>query len=71
MKITMLASLLAPASAFVAPTYQSAFRHATRAFSRSIDLMANPKGRTGCVFRRIIIINYRISHTFQLSLMDS
>mmetsp|Transcript_13183 Transcript_13183/g.27706 ORF Transcript_13183/g.27706 Transcript_13183/m.27706 type:complete len:205 (+) Transcript_13183:70-684(+) len=43
MKITMLASLLAPASAFVAPASRSAFRHATRAFSRSIDLMANPK----------------------------
>mmetsp|Transcript_30061 Transcript_30061/g.63788 ORF Transcript_30061/g.63788 Transcript_30061/m.63788 type:complete len:206 (+) Transcript_30061:67-684(+) len=44
MKITMLASLLAPATAFVAPgTRSAAKRYATRAFSGSSPLFANPK----------------------------
>mmetsp|Transcript_15277 Transcript_15277/g.33003 ORF Transcript_15277/g.33003 Transcript_15277/m.33003 type:complete len:206 (-) Transcript_15277:144-761(-) len=44
MKIIMLASLIAPASAFVAPASRSAgIRYATRAFSGSSALLANPK----------------------------
>ncbi|KAL7503573.1 hypothetical protein ACHAXN_001351 [Cyclotella atomus] len=41
MKIAMLASLIAPATAFTAS--RSAGRYATRAFSGSSSLMANPK----------------------------
>ena len=46
MKITMLASLLAPATAFVSSpgTRSAATRYATRAFSGSSPLFANPKG---------------------------
>eukprot|EP00804_Cyclotella_cryptica_P011433 CCRYP_016376-RD/>CCRYP_016376-RD protein AED:0.14 eAED:0.14 QI:211/1/1/1/0.8/0.66/6/264/205 len=44
MKITMLGSLLAPATAFVSPASRSAgIRFATRSFSGSLHSMANPK----------------------------
>jgi len=44
MKITMLASLFAPTTAFVAPATRFVGRYTTRAFSGSSSLMANPKG---------------------------
>eukprot|EP00956_Cyclotella_meneghiniana_P011933 scaffold16811_cov73-Cyclotella_meneghiniana.AAC.12 len=43
MKITMLASLITPAAAFVSPASRSVGRYATRAFSGTSSLMANPK----------------------------
>lgn len=43
MKIIMLASLLAPATAFVSTGRSAAARSATRAFSGSSSLFANPK----------------------------
>mmetsp|Transcript_3949 Transcript_3949/g.5907 ORF Transcript_3949/g.5907 Transcript_3949/m.5907 type:complete len:206 (-) Transcript_3949:119-736(-) len=43
MKIAMLASLFVPATAFVTPARSAATRYATRAFSGSSPLFANPK----------------------------